>query len=217
MLCRWLCWLHRSGSPKPTLWPWRRHGGDDEGSQGCHWPLQYYVSVPTPPPTTCRTLGQLESSSVSTQSQLASTFISLFQVGCFLKETSWLFLQRDRFQVGCFFKETERAFPVTLQKKLLFRCLWLRSRIRAQKSQPALWVRTALGHLSVNTSLCPILIPNVYVTLSALSDWSPVKPAFGLNTNFRHFSQSEVTGSNLLFAARAYGMLRKARKAQDSP
>ena len=167
MLCRWLCWLHRSGSPKPTLWPWRRHGGDDEGSQGCHWPLQYYVSVPTPPPTTCRTLGQLESSSVSTQSQLASTFISLFQVGCFFKETSWLFLQRDRdsfqvgcffketdfklavflqrdrFQVGCFSKETERTFPVTLQKKWpwLFRCFWLRSRIRAQKSQPALWVR----------------------------------------------------------------------------
>ena len=119
MLCRWLCWLHRSGSPKPTLWPWRRHGGDDEGSQGCHWPLQYYVSVPTPPPTTCRTLGQLESSSVSTQSQLASTFISLFQVGCFFKETSWLFLQRDRdsFQVGCFFKETDFKLAVSSKRQ----------------------------------------------------------------------------------------------------
>ena len=119
MLCRWLCWLHRSGSPKPTLWPWRRLGGDDEGSQGCHWPFQYYVSVPTPPPTTCRTLGQLESSSVSTQSQLASTFISLFQVGCFFKETSWLFLQRDRdsFQVGCFFKETDFKLAVSSKRQ----------------------------------------------------------------------------------------------------
>ena len=77
------------------------------------------VSVPTPPPTTCGTLGQLESTSVSTQSQLASTFISLFQVGCFFKETSWLFLQRDRdsFQVGCFFKETDFKLAVSSKRQ----------------------------------------------------------------------------------------------------
>ena len=100
------------------------------------------LSVPTPPPTTCGTLEQ--SSSVSTQSQLSSTFIRLYQVGYF--------------------------FPVTLEEKWLFRNLWLRSRIRAQKSQPAFWGRTALGPISVNISLCPILIPNVQVTLSALID-----------------------------------------------